>query len=74
MGAEPATDAPADDAEMEPTVDQEDADAAADEFAAADAATGGDEEAGREKRESKINKKKMIETSRRLGTILSKKK
>ena len=74
MGAEPATDAPADDAEMEPTVDQEDADAAADEFAAADAATGGDEEAGREKRESKINKKKMVETSRRLGTILSKKK
>ena len=74
MGAEPAADAPADDAEMEPTVDQEDADAAADEFAAADAATGGDEEAGREKRESRINKKKMIETSRRLGTILSKKK
>tara|TARA_B100001057_G_scaffold474758_1_gene540732 strand:- start:4931 stop:6202 length:1272 start_codon:yes stop_codon:yes gene_type:complete len=74
MGAEPAADAPADDAEMEPTVDQEDADAAADEFAAADAATGGDEEAGREKRESKVNKKKMIETSRRLGTILSKKK
>ncbi len=74
MGAEPADDAPADDAEMEPTVDQEEADAAADEFAAADAATGGEEEAGREKRESKKHKKKMIETSRRLGTILSKKK
>ena len=74
MGAEPATDAPADDAEMEPTVDQDEADAAADEFAAADAATGGEEEAGREKRESKNHKKKMIETSRRLGTILSKKK
>ena len=74
MGAEPAADAPADDAEMEPTVDQDEADAAADEFAAADAATGGEEEAGREKRESKNHKKKMIETSRRLGTILSKKK
>lgn len=67
MGAEPEMDVPADDAEMEPTVDQED-------FAAADAADGGEEEAGRERRESRINKKKMIETSRKLGTILSKKK
>ena len=74
MGAEPAADAPADDAEMEPTVDQDEADAAADEFAAAEPAAGGEEEAGREKRESINNKKKMIETSRRLGTILSKKK
>ena len=74
MGAEPMADAPADDAEMEPTVDQDDADAAADEFAAAEPAAGGEEEAGREKRESFIAKKKMIETSRRLGTILSKKK
>ena len=38
------------------------------------AAVGGEEEAGREKRESVSNKKKVIETSRRLGTILSKKK
>jgi len=74
MGAEPATDAPEADAEMEPTVDQDDADAAADEFAAAEPAAGGEEEAGREKRESKVNNKKIIEASRRLGTILSKKK
>jgi len=74
MGAEPMDDAPADDADMEPTVDQDEADAVADEFAAAEPAAGGEEEAGREKRESKNHKKKMIETSRRLGTILSKKK
>jgi len=74
MGAEPATDAPEADAEMEPTVDQDEADAAADEFAAAEPAAGGEEEAGREKRESKVNNKKVIEASRRLGTILSKKK
>ncbi|MAY89846.1 MAG: hypothetical protein CMN00_01490 [Rickettsiales bacterium] len=43
--------------EMEPTVD-------ADEFAAAEAGTGGEEEAGRAKRES-------IEMSRRLGQILA---
>jgi len=66
MDAEPAADA-----EMEPTVDAE---AAEDDFAAAEPAAGGDAEAGREKRESKIAKKKMIETSRRLGTILSTKK
>lgn len=66
MDAEPAADA-----EMEPTVD---ADAAADDFAAAEPAAGGEAEAGREKRESIIAKKKMIETSRRLGTILSTKK
>ena len=71
MGDEPA---------MEPTIDGDmadpmDPDAPMDEpvddFAAADAAMGGEAEAGREKRESKIAKKKMIETSRRLGTILS---
>ena len=66
MDAEPAADA-----EMEPTVDAE---AAEDDFAAAEPAAGGEAEAGREKRESKIAKKKMIETSRRLGTILSTKK
>jgi hypothetical protein len=64
MGAEPAGEELPDmgdvetDAEMEPTVDQED------EFAAAGAAAGGEEEAGRAKRES-------IERSRRLGSILS---
>ena len=51
---------------MEPTVD--------DEFGAAAPATGGTEEAGRARRESIYYKKKaMLEASRRLGTILSKK-
>lgn len=46
-----------------------------DEFAAAPAAAGGAEEAGRARRESRnFQKRKMIETSRRLGSILSKKK
>jgi hypothetical protein len=77
MGAEPEGEEPA----MEPTVDQ---DAAADtgvdlggedDFGAAAPAAGGEEEAGRAKRESvKRSKKSMLETSRRLGTILSKKK
>lgn len=60
-------------AEMEPTVDAE-AEVGGDEFAAAEPAAGGEEEAGREKRESVNNKLNMLETSRRLGTILSKKK
>lgn len=63
MGDEmPADDmeAEAPEADMEPTVDQ-------DEFAAAEPAAGGDEEAGRARRES-------IERSRRLGTILSSKR
>jgi hypothetical protein len=66
-----------DEPEMEPTDDME-ADAAADvepedavdvddEFATDDAAAGGDEEAGRPRRES-------IEFSRKLGTLLSSKK
>ena len=68
-GAEPA---------MEPTVDQE-ADTGVDleggdDFNAAAPAAGGEAEAGREKRESVLRKKKVLETSRRLGTILSKKK
>ena len=73
MGDEPVSDEP----EMEPTVD---ADAASDEdldvsLDAAPAGAGGEEEAGRAKRESVQRKKKaMLETSRRLGTILSKKK
>lgn len=72
MGTEP-------EAEMEPTVDQEDgmdlsADAG-DEFAAGEAGAGGAEEAGRAKRESKdIKGKKLAEQSRKLGNILSKKK
>lgn len=46
-----------------------------DDFAAAPPATGGDAEAGRARRESKIySKKKIAETSRKLATILSKKK
>jgi hypothetical protein len=60
MGDEPALDA--EEPAMEPT---DDMDAAADDdFAAAEAAIGGDDEAGRAKRES-------IQRSRRLGTILS---
>jgi len=62
---------PAEDPEMEPTVDAEAPaeEPAEDEFATAAPATGGEEEAGREKRES-------VERSRRLGTLLggSKKK
>ena len=68
--AEPGTD-------MEPTVDQETGvDLGGDDgMAAAPAAAGGQEEAGRAKRESKkYAKKRMLETSRKLGTILSKKK
>jgi len=68
--AEPGTD-------MEPTVDQETGvDLGGDDgMAAAPAAAGGAEEAGRAKRESKkYAKKRMLETSRKLGTILSKKK
>jgi len=65
MGAE-------DDMDMEPTVDAEDpavdaGEEPADDFAADATAAGGEEEAGRETRES-------VERSRKLGTILSKKK
>ena len=64
MGAED----PEADPEMEPTVDAEEpAMDAEDDFAADAAAAGGEEEAGRETRES-------VERSRKLGTILSKKK
>ena len=70
MGAEP-------EAEMEPTVDADDAAGGDDLDVSVDAAAagaGGEEEAGREKRESvRRSKKAMLETSRRLGTILSKK-
>ena len=66
MGAELPVEEPVPGAEeMEPTVDT-------DEFAAASPAAGVEEEAGRERRESRnYAKKKMIETSRRLGSILS---
>lgn len=68
MGVEPEGD-------MEPTVDM---DAPADDLDvsldAADTAAGGEEDAGRAKRESvKRSNKAMLESSRRLGTILSKK-
>lgn len=56
--------------DMEPTVDDEagmDVDAEDDGMAAAEPAVGGEEESGRAKRES-------IERSRRLGSLLSKKK
>ena len=68
MGAE--EEMPAEEPEMEPTVDAEaDAEVPAEDdgMAAAEPAVGGEEEAGRAKRES-------IERSRKLGTILSKKK
>jgi hypothetical protein len=70
MGAE----APVDDVAMEPTDDMDmEADLeVGDEFGAAAPAAGGDDEEGRAKRESRMQKKKMIETSRRLGSILSK--
>ena len=66
MGAEdPGMDAEAD-VDMEPTVDGEADVDVGDDFAADGAAAGGDEEAGRETRES-------VERSRKIGTILSKK-
>ena len=57
---------------MEPTDDIDMELDGADGFDAAAPAAGGDDEAGRAKRESRMQKKKMIETSRRLGSILSK--
>ena len=72
MGAEEEMPAEEPEAEMEPTVDAEAE--GEDDFGAAEPAAGGEEEAGREKRESVNNKLNMLETSRRLGTILSKKK
>ena len=65
--ADPDLDAMADEPALEPVED--------DGLGAADAAMGGDEEAGRARRESKqYSKKKIAETSRRLATTLSKKK
>lgn len=64
--------APVEEPEMEPTVDQEEA--PVDDFEASEPAAGGEEEAGRAKRESFNRKARVLETSRRLGTILSSKK
>ena len=68
MGADPLDEPLPADPEMEPLDD--------DGMGAADAAMGGEEEAGREKRESvqRGSKKKLAERSRRLATTLSKKK
>ena len=68
MGSEEGAPAeePTEEPEMEPTVDAE-AEEGGDEFTASEPAAGGEEEAGRAKRES-------VELSRRLGTILSSKK
>jgi len=71
MGGEEEAPAEEPEAEMEPTVDAEEG---GDDFEASEPAAGGEEEAGREKRESVKRKLDMLETSRRLGTILSKKK
>ena len=70
MGAEPDV---MDEPEMEPTVDgEEDLSSGLD---ASEPAAGGEEEAGREMRESqKYAKRRFLESSRKLGTILSKKK
>jgi hypothetical protein len=61
--------------DMEPTadmdMDMEADDELPDEFGASATAAGGEDEAGRAKRESRMTKKKMLETSRRLGRILS---
>jgi cell division septum initiation protein DivIVA len=68
LGADPLDDPLPADPEMEPLDD--------DGLGAADAAMGGEEEAGREKRESvqRGSKKKLAERSRRIATTLSKKK
>jgi hypothetical protein len=77
--AEPAMDMPGGDmGDMEAPMGDEGlppAPEGGDDFAAAPPATGGEEEAGRARRESIIySKKKIAETSRKLATILSKKK
>jgi hypothetical protein len=80
--AEPAMDMPGGDmgdmGDMEAPVGDEELPApveGGDDFAAAPPATGGEEEAGRARRESiQFSKKKLAETSRKLATLLSKKK
>jgi hypothetical protein len=61
-----------DELDMEPTMDGDD-DLGVDvddEFGGAPAADGGEDPAGREKRESRINHRKMIESSRRIGALM----
>ena len=69
------------DMDMEPTVDgdadmeEPELELDGDDFETSEPATGGEEEAGRAKRESKkVSGKKLAEQSRKLGTLLSKKK
>ena len=80
--AEPVADMPGDDlggdmGDMEPPVGDEELPApveGGDDFDAAAPAAGGEEEAGRARRESVERKKKVVEGSRKLAAILSKKK
>jgi len=66
---------PAEDMGVSPEEAEEPASEEGDEFGAAAPAAGGEEPAGREQRESKeLKGKKLAEASRKLGTILSKKK
>ena len=79
MGDEPAMEPTVDDGALDAPLDAPvDPDAPVDDFAAADAAIGGEEEAGRAKRESvQRSKKKLSELNdkaRKLASILSKKK
>jgi len=69
MDMEPTTDMDMgdDELDMDPEVDLD----GDDEFGAAGAADGGEEPMGREKRESVERKRAMIESSRRIGAILS---
>ena len=76
MGADDLNPAMADDPPMEPPLDADDPLPTDDGMGAAPAAAGGDEEAGRARRESveRKSKKKVAEASRRIATLLSKKK
>ena len=76
MGADELNPAMADEPPMEPPVDADDPLPTDDGMGAAPAAAGGDEEAGRARRESveRKSKKKVAEASRRIATLLSKKK
>lgn len=72
MDMEPTTDMDIGDDELDMDADPEvDLDGEDDEFGAAGAADGGEEPMGREKRESVERKRAMIESSRRIGAILS---
>ena len=73
---QPMGDDPEADMDMDMDMDMEEPEGSEDDFAAAEPAAGGEEEAGRAKRESveRKTKKKVAETSRRLARVLSKKK